>query len=231
VANECAEEREKMKKLNRSDGWEDSPLVSSKSFEAEFDELDEEIIELDDEIIELPGNGLEDEEEPAFDVEILDADRPLGLKENEIKMESEEEFLLEDDLLKDLPFFQDQPAEAEPAKSAAGGQGEPTLEEPDLELFSDTSLLPPEGLEAPEGPAPAGKAEAPGFAETSPAAVSQLMETPAESDTSLEDFMIQIEIRLLDTVRELVEARLPEIVRTVLREEIERLKTDQDSEQ
>ena len=57
-----------MKKLKRTDGWEDSPLVSSKSFHEEFDELDEEIIELDDEIIELPTNGVEDHEEPAFDV-------------------------------------------------------------------------------------------------------------------------------------------------------------------
>lgn len=219
-----------MKKLNRSDGWEDSPLVSSKSFEAEFDELDEEIIELDDEIIELPANGVEDDEEPAFDVEILDTDRQLDLKESEGKMESEEDFLLEDDLLKELPFFQDQPSEAEPAKSAAGVQAEPKVEELAPELFSDTGEEVPEAPRAPEHPAPVGEAEAPGFEETLLAAVSQPLETPAEPDTSLEDFMAQLESRLLDTVRELVEARLPEIVRTVLREEIERLKTDGQSE-
>ena len=55
-------------------------MVSSKDFDAEFEDLDEEIIELDDEIIELPADGLEDDEEPAFDVEILDAERQSGLE-------------------------------------------------------------------------------------------------------------------------------------------------------
>ena len=36
---------------------------------------------------------------------------------------------------------------------------------------------------------------------------------------------------LFETLRDLVEARLPEIVRTVLREEIERLQTDGESQQ
>lgn len=214
-----------MKKLKRSDGWEESPLVSSKSFEAEFDELDEEIIELDDEIIELPANGVEDHEELGFDVEILDTDRQLDLKENEGKMESEEEFLLEEDLLKELPFFQDQPTEPEPAKRAAGTQAEPEPAEPAAALFSDTTEEIPEVPEVPEPAAPAAAVEAPGFVEPIPAAFSQPQETPAEPAPSLDDFMTQLESRLLDTVRELVEARLPEIVRTVLREEIERLKS------
>ena len=47
-----------MKKPKRAEEWEESPLVSSKDFDAEFEDLDEEIIELDDEIIELTANGL-----------------------------------------------------------------------------------------------------------------------------------------------------------------------------
>lgn len=43
---------------------------------------------------------------------------------------------------------------------------------------------------------------------------------------NLEDFVSQIENRLVATIREVVEARLPEIVRSVLREEIERLKRE-----
>ena len=43
--------------------------------------------------------------------------------------------------------------------------------------------------------------------------------------------MTHLENRLFETLRDLVEARLPEIVRTVLREEIERLQTDDKSQQ
>ena len=49
---------------------------------------------------------------------------------------------------------------------------------------------------------------------------------PAEAAVSLDEFVTQIEQRLLETVREIVEARLPEIVQRVIREEIERLKSD-----
>ena len=212
-----------MKKPKRAEEWEESPLVSSKDFDAEFEDLDEEIIELDDEIVELTANGLEDDEEPAFDVEILDAEHPLDLKENEGKGESEEEFLFDDDLLKELPFFQDQPAEAEPGESTAKAQAEPTPEEPAPVLFADTS-------EVLEDAAPTAGTEALGLEDTSPPPVSEPMAAPADQDVFLEDFVVRIESKLLDTVREVVEARLPEIVRAVLREEIERMKSDGESE-
>jgi hypothetical protein len=212
-----------MKKPKRAEEWEESPLVSSKDFDAEFEDLDEEIIELDDEIVELTANGLEDDEEPAFDVEILDAEHPLDLKENEGKGESEEEFLFDDDLLKELPFFQDQPAEGDPGEITAKAQVEPTPEQPAPLLSSDTS-------EVPEDAAPTAEAEALGLEETSPPPVIEPMAAPADRDVSLDDFVAQIESKLLDTVREVVEARLPEIVRALLREEIERMKSDGESE-
>lgn len=212
-----------MKKPKRAEEWEESPLVSSKDFDAEFEDLDEEIIELDDEIVELTANGLEDDEEPAFDVEILDAEHPLDLKENEGKGEAEEEFLFDDDLLKELPFFQDQPAKAEPGESTAKAQPEPTPEEPAPVLFADTS-------EVLADAAPTAGTEALGLEDTSPPPVSEPMAAPADQDVFLEDFVVRIESKLLDTVREVVEARLPEIVRAVLREEIERMKSDGESE-
>jgi hypothetical protein len=224
VENERSKEREKMKKPKRAEEWEESPLVSSKDFDAEFEDLDEEIIELDDEIVELPANGLEDDEEPAFDVEILDAEHPFDLKESEGKGESEEEFLFDDDLLKELPFFQDQPAEEEPGESTAKAQVEPKSEEPAPILYSDT------GDEVPEAAPLTGEAEVLGLEEASPPPVSEPMAAPADQDGLLEDFVAQIETKLLDTVREVVEARLPEIVRAVLREEIERMKSDGESE-
>lgn len=213
-----------MKKLKRTDGWEDSPLVSSKSFQEEFDELDEEIIELDDEIIELPTNGVEDHEEPAFDVEILDEDRQLDLRETEDKAESEEEFLLDEDLLKDLPFFKDEPTEAVPAKAAAKSPAEPEPAAAGLDLLSDHSDLPPEAPEPSSPPKTVGE-------ESITAGAEQPEEPPPDPGPSLEDFMTQLENRLFETLRDLVEARLPEIVRTVLREEIERLQTDGESQQ
>lgn len=213
-----------MKKLKRTDGWEDSPLVSSKSFQEEFDELDEEIIELDDEIIELPTNGVEDHEEPAFDVEILDEDQQLDLRDTEDKAESEEEFLLDEDLLKDLPFFKDEPTEAAPTKAAAKSPAEPEPAAAGLELLSDSSDLPPEAPEPASPPKTVGEESITGGAE-------QPEEPPPDPGPSLEDFMTQLENRLFETLRDLVEARLPEIVRTVLREEIERLQTDDESQQ
>jgi hypothetical protein len=216
-----------MKKPKRSEEWEESPL-ESKGFDTDLEDLDDEIIELDDEIIELPADGFEDEEELALDVEILDGERQLGAEEDEGKGESEEEFLLEDDLLKDLPFFQDETAEPEPPKSPEGAlarpepKPEPELEEPAPALFLDSSEEIPEELSK--------FAEASIPEVTSPPAFLEPTEAPAEPDVSLEDFVAQIESRLLDSVRELVEARLPEIVRTVLREEIERWKADQEPE-
>jgi len=209
-----------MKKPKKPEKWEESPLVASKDFGAEFEDLDEEIIELDDEIIELPAEGIEEEESP-FDVEILDEDRQLDLKDGEDKAESDEEFLLESDLLKELPFFQDQAAEPEPAQSKEGAEEQP--EEPAPELLADT------GEEAREESAHEAELSIP--EEAGAAAFSQLVEAPAASAVSLDDFVAQIESRLLDTVREMVESRLPEIVRMVLREEIERLKADEESEE
>ena len=208
-----------MKNLKRTDGWEDSPLVSSKSFQEEFDALDEEIIELDDEIIELPTNGVEDHEEPAFDVEILDEDRQLDMTGTEDKAESEEEFLLDEDLLKDLPFFKDEPTEA-----AAKSTAEPEPAAAGLDLLSDHSDLPPEAPEPASPPKTVGE-------ESITAGAEQPEEPPPDPGPSLEDFMTQLENRLFETLRDLVEARLPEIVRTVLREEIERLQTDGESQQ
>lgn len=107
---------------------------------------------------------------------------------------------------------------------------EPTLASPAEMLLSDTTEELPEVPETPEPAAPAVAAKAPELEGPVPVAPGQLQEVPIEPEPSLEDFMTQLEGRLLDTVRELVEARLPEIVRTVLREEIERLKNAGETE-
>jgi len=56
------------------------------------------------------------------------------------------------------------------------------------------------------------------------------VEPPAEASDSLDEFVAQIESRLIDAIREIVESRLPEMGRTVLKEEIERLKNEEEPE-
>jgi hypothetical protein len=53
-----------------------------------------------------------------------------------------------------------------------------------------------------------------------------LAEPSDASDVALERFVSQIEIRLVESLREIVEARLPEVVRSVLREEINKIKKE-----
>lgn len=53
-----------------------------------------------------------------------------------------------------------------------------------------------------------------------------LAESPEALDSALERFVSQIEIRLVESLREIVEARLPEVVRAVLREEINKIKKE-----
>lgn len=71
-----------------------------------------------------------------------------------------------------------------------------------------------EGEDEPLGEAP----EAEGLFDAAP------VEEAAPGDDPVEELIARIESRLEDVVRRVVEARLPEIVREALREEIERLK-------
>lgn len=85
-------------------------------------------------------------------------------------------------------------------------------------------------------PAPEPPVAAPVFVPEIPVAAPVAQEVPvpevpapsqgAVPDRQIEELVTQIESRLIAVVRELVEARLPGIVETVLREEIERLKED-----
>jgi hypothetical protein len=280
-----------MKKPKRSDEWEEPSADSSKEIEAvldnlgDLDDLDDEIIDLDD-VIEPFSEGHEDDDEFASDADILDAKGSLGLRGFEDKAESDDDFLLEDDLLKELSFFQDEKAEAETDRTADSMEEEleelgpgffgdsdeeavegsesqtealvldereleafvfpvaaPVAEEPELEFFASPvaeSLVEEPGPELSvtpvEGPVP-DEAQPEVFVLPVAAPVIEEPEVSAppvaaspEASVSLEDFVARIENQLVDAIREIVEARLPEIVRTVLREEIEKLKSDQEPE-
>ena len=123
-----------------------------------------------------------------------------------------------------MPFFKDEPTEAVPAKAAAKSPAEPEPAAAGLDLLSDHSDLPPEATEHASPLKTVGEESITGDAEQPEA-------PPPDPGPSLEGFMTHLENRLFETLRDLVEARLPEIVRTVLREEIERLQTDGESQQ
>ena len=208
-----------MGKLKRLDGWEGPSAGPPKELDADLGDLDEEIIELE-EVIEPHGDGIKEDDELVFDVEILDEGAGLGFGDLESKIESEDEFLLEGDLLKELPFFENRKTEREPPQAKDIAQEGP--EGPALGFLLESDESASAQVE--------GGGEALGSAETEPEALALPVEPPAEASVPLDEFVAQIESRLVDTIREIVETRLPEIVRAVLKEEIERLKIDQEPE-
>lgn len=114
----------------------------------------------------------------------------------------------EEDLLKGLSFDEPKAAKAKDAELSGN-----IIDEADLEaLLAEAAATP---VEEPAAPA----------AEVKPMVAAAAPAAALESDVpSLDDFVARIESKLVDTVREIVEARLPDIVRTVLQEEIERLR-------
>jgi hypothetical protein len=288
AVNECIIERVAMKKPKRSAEWEESTGDSSKESDAllddldDLDDLDEEIIDLDEIVEPFSEDALHDDEF-ASDTEILGGKGDLAFGDLEGKMESEEDFLLEDDLLKELPFFQEEKRVPEPPRREQEVAKEP--EHPALDVLLETdradieefeglteealipeepghavselpletlllqetepevpvqpieallpeekqleiSATPPEPFLPLDAEVSAQTIGAPAPEEMEPEVSAPPVEASADLTVSLDDFVNQIEDRLVNTIREIVEARLPEIVRTVLREEIDRLKID-----
>lgn len=274
-----------MKKPKRSDEWGEPTGGPSKESDAlldDLDDLDEEIIDLDEIVDPFSEDALRDDEF-ASDTEILGGKGDQAFGDLEGKMESEEDFLLEDDLLKELPFFQEEKREPELPQREPEVTEEPEQPVPDVLLETEradieefeglmkealiqeepghaVSELPLEGLlpqeaepevpvqpieallpeekqleisATPPEPFPLIEAEvsaqaiaAPTPEGMEPEVSAPPVEASADLSVSLDDIVNQIEDRLVNTIREIVEARLPEIVRAVLREEIDRLKID-----
>ena len=192
-----------MKKPNRPFEWEDEKDSSSK-FEFDLEDADDgEIIELD-EVVELQGDSMDDDD-LGGEIEILDADGDLDL-EDFGKPESDTDDILGDDFLKKLS---DSESKKAPSEEKMGQDDIDSL----LDFDEAITLGPEEDDEEIEAFILKEKARA----ATGPA---------GEFLPSVDGFVAQIEDRLLTAVRELVEAKLPEIVRDVLREEIERLKNE-----
>ncbi len=236
-----------MGKSKRFVDWEGTSAGPSEEREAGENDLDEEIIDLE-EVIEPHGGSPDQDDELVFDVEILDEGTGLGFEDLAGKIESEEDFLLEGDLLKDLPFFENRESAPEPPQAREVAFESPPapevaregIEKPALGLLLERLEAPPEQVED-GGEADESERIVPDLlvlpivpeAPVMPSApeVSVLpVAPPAEASVSLDEFVAQIESRLVETIREMVAARLPEIVRTVLKEEIERLKDGHEPE-
>jgi hypothetical protein len=243
-------ERNHMKKAKKSLDREQDDSRPSRNLGilSEEEELDEDIIDLED-IIEL---GLEEKAaKPDADEEILDADGELDLSALDVDQDDREADTLEADLLKEFGF--DETVELEPqleqeSRSHGGDKGgnihsgtSRKEETGSLEgLDSDLDFLLKDGekddfeklldMGDDKKVGSSGGERLPAGLETKATAASISEEVPVMAEPyefrDLDELIDQIESKLNQTIREIVEARLPDIVRTLLREEIENLKKD-----
>lgn len=242
-----------MKKMKSGPLSKEKDLNSSKGFEtiSDDEDLDGDIIDLED-IVELgfPEQG----KRQRIDLEenILDADGDLDLSDLDEDLYGKDNEVLEDDLLKELAFDEafdstggveedtGPPAGAMKPRLAVGpsldavGEAAPGEldDDPDLlfevEEKDDFEKLLEKGLSKPEVPELKKDPRAPGPEPVPVAAPAQ--ESPVEGKPSetpdVEGIVDSIESRLIEAMREMVEARLPGIVEAVLREEIEKLRKE-----
>jgi hypothetical protein len=208
-----------MRKSKRPTRWEEPSAGSSKELDGEPDGFDEEIIELEH-VVGPDGDDLEDDE-LGLGEEILDEETGLGLGFLESKIGSEDEFLLEGDLLKDFSFFDNQKAGPKPSREQNIEEEESAEPAPGPLVEGERGIPEEAGVEGEALVAEEMKPEV-------SALPLELLEPPVEASDSLEEFVAQIESRLVDAIREIVESRLPEMVRTILKEEIERLKHEEE---
>ncbi|MGA7878952.1 MAG: hypothetical protein WCA08_25055 [Desulfoferrobacter sp.] len=202
-----------MKKPKRPGEWQDFDVDSTEhaSFDLGVDDEDEEIIELDD-VLEIP------EEATASGVEIADADSELDLKGIEVDFETDEEIFLEDDLGQ-FSFDEEKMRDTHLEQVADAPQDLFSEQEAELSLEHEEEALSPiltapDQVKVDEGSLPE----------------PELSAEEKQEKVSVDEFITQIEGRLLEALRQMVEARLPDIVRTVLREEIDRLKQELEKE-
>ncbi|MCK8600591.1 hypothetical protein [Desulfoferrobacter suflitae] len=199
-----------MKKPKRPGEWQDYEVDprAQASFDLDLDD-GEEIIELED-VLEIA-------EEPVPPGEVgAETDSELDLQEIELDFESDEELFLEDDL-GGFSFEEENIRDAHRKQSMDASQSIAPEQESEL----------PSELTREEFPAPVSEA-----IKIEPGGHASLHVAPSEEgDTgnekiSIEDFVAQIEDRLLEALKQMVESRLPDIVRSVLREEIDRLQQE-----
>ncbi len=229
-----------MKKSKRPTGLEDDGKEFVKEPEIDLDQdYDDEVIDLE-EVIELKEGVLEDEEDFDLDVEIIDIDSDIQADDLTTEFEADIDTGKERGLLADLSaggMKGESPAKTE----ARAESGETQFVDPLFSLFTEKPTEPDIRLNKPQGDyfesmfqsdiqgSSIERKESGGSAQASLAGgpVAPPVEASPTVDERLEIFVSQIETKLVDAVREIVESKLPEIVQAVLKEEIERLKKEQ----
>jgi hypothetical protein len=153
----------------------------------------------------------EKEEKDVFESLAFDEDRLESFKE---------EKGFERDIFKELGLIDETEGE-KTRKDEAALPPVSALKEPDLRPSEDEALE----QKAPQKIVDEVEAVT---VESVPAPESRLSEDTSSTDVNaaLDAFVAQIEVRLVEVVRETVEARLPDIVRAVIREEIERMREE-----
>jgi len=242
-----------MKKPKRTFEWEEDDLDSSNKGGIDLEDmLDEEVIDLE-EIVELPDGADDDEDQMNLDVELLDAEPDLDMGDLDSKLAGGDDDHLGDDLLKEFSLGGDSRSDSK--KGGNPGILGKDMDEDLLKDFSfadsdsdtDEKLF---GMEMNSSKEESAKGDDDDF-EALMRMGDALFSEPAREATvatvaaagavagavagagsaqiessSLDALVSQIENRLTEVVREVVEEKLPGIVQTMLREEIDRLKKE-----
>lgn len=206
------DERDEMKKSKRSADWQDHDGEAGEELRLDLDEADEDdILELDD-VLELP------EEESSLDEEMAEADEDIDLNDLRLDFTARDKGPAEDPLIAALTFAESRPKTADPARSDTAVEAIAQQEAEDFSIgFDESSFL---LLDQEVKPGTAGAAVEPPAEKT----VEEVEEVGPKA--AIEDLVQQIENRLIEAVQQVVEAKLPDIVRTLLQEEIERVKKE-----
>ena len=228
-------------------------LNSSKGFGilSNEEDLDDEIIDLED-IVELGFQERGKQQRIDLEENILDADGDLDLSDLDEDLYGKDDDALEDDLLKELACDEELDSVGgveEDSGPAVGAMKESLAEEFSLDdadegssrdLDEDLDLLLEEEekddfeklleteMSKPEVPEMKEKLRDPQLdqAPVTPLVQEASREANLSEPPDIEGIVDQIESRLVQAVRDIVEARLPGIVQALLREEIENLKKD-----
>ena len=185
--------------------------------EPDRSEEEEEIIDLED-VIELPDETLGDILSELGKEQEIGKEALSGAVSMSFDLKPERNADMKEDLLSEL--FEDRDE----------GVAPDTEESPKAEYKSEPDEAPEESLSPidmeKKGSQRIEEALPYSEPEESPTDLSPPPEPSPQKELVIEEVIDQLEERLLETLQRIVESRLPDIVRTVLREEIERLKEE-----
>lgn len=225
-----------MKKPKRPFEWQEQDVDSPEDVGFDLDiEEEEEIIELED-ILEMP-DETDEPENSILDSESQEEDEEteefaelseFDLKDLELDFDSDEEDLLDDSLVAEFKLEEEQASEEQPDLETDAVQASPPS--PEVESMSREEEVSLSALEDDSETAESIEAFDEAAEPAQVVAAPSDVQSGEETKPSFDEFVARIEDRLLEAVQQIVEARLPEIVRTVLREEIDRLQRDSETE-